>query len=363
MPAGRPGRGLVPGKLHFLAALPRVDGDPDADRSATASRTSSSGSPRRGAARPGPSCGCCPSGSTLDRRCAGRPARRRAAGCCSASTRRSSRPVGLDPDAEPHLLIFGDGQSGKSALLRAYVREVMRTRTPEEAQLVVVDYRRSLLGEVPDDYLLNYLTSRDPGAARDRRPGAATSSTRIPGPDVTPEQLRNRSWWNGAEVFVVVDDYDLVATAAGSPVAPLQPLLAQARDVGLHLVVARRSAAPRRALYEPVIQSLRDLAMPGLLLSGQPRRGPADRHHEAAARRWPGAAGSSPATAASRSSRRPGRSRRSSLPSRAAAAGRHVTGRNLPGAPALEAITHRRGACLRSKDAHRWPDAPLSPRP
>ena len=48
----------------------------------------------------------------------------------------------------------------------------------------------------------------------------------------------------------------------------LQPLMAQARDVGLHVVVARRTGGASRALYEPVIQSLRDLAMPGVMLSG-----------------------------------------------------------------------------------------------
>ena len=31
VPIGRPGRGLVPSKLHFLGALPRIDGDGDAD--------------------------------------------------------------------------------------------------------------------------------------------------------------------------------------------------------------------------------------------------------------------------------------------------------------------------------------------
>ena len=35
----------------------------------------------------------------------------------------------------------------------------MRTRTPSQAQIVLVDYRRSMLGEVPEEYLLNYLTS------------------------------------------------------------------------------------------------------------------------------------------------------------------------------------------------------------
>ena len=82
---------------------------------------------------------------------------------------------------------------------------------------------------------------------------------------------------------MLVDDYDLVATQQSSPVALLQPLLAQARDVGLHVVVARRSGGASRALYEPVIQSLRDLAMPGLLLSGSPRRGSAARQRAAVA--------------------------------------------------------------------------------
>jgi DNA segregation ATPase FtsK/SpoIIIE, S-DNA-T family len=54
----------------------------------------------------------------------------------------------------------------------------------------------------------------------------------------------------------------------------LAPLMAQAHDVGLHVVLARRSGGASRALYEPVMQSLRDLAMPGLLLSGAPHEGP-----------------------------------------------------------------------------------------
>ena len=148
----------------------------------------------------------------------------------------------------------------------------MRTRTPKEAQIVVVDYRRSLLGEVPEEYLLNYLTSATQ-ATPTLKDIATYLESRIPGPDVTPDQLRNRSWWTGAEVYVVVDDYDLVSTQQSSPVAPLQPLMAQARDVGLHVVVARRSGGASRALYEPVIQSLRDLAMPGLMLSGSPDEG------------------------------------------------------------------------------------------
>jgi S-DNA-T family DNA segregation ATPase FtsK/SpoIIIE len=182
-------------------------------------------------------------------------------------------PVTLDPAREPHLLVLGDSGSGRSTVLRTLAQEVMRTRTPAQAQILLVDYRRALLGAVPQDYLLNYVTSATQ-AIPALREVATYLEGRIPGPDVTAVQVRDRSWWSGAELFVLVDDYDLVATSQGSPVAVLQPLLAQARDVGLHLAVARRCGGASRALYEPVIQSLRDLATPGLLLSGNPDEGP-----------------------------------------------------------------------------------------
>jgi S-DNA-T family DNA segregation ATPase FtsK/SpoIIIE len=102
---------------------------------------------------------------------------------------------------------------------------------------------------------------------------AAHLGDRIPGPDISAARLRSRTWWTGAEVFLVVDDYDLVATQHSSPVQVLQPLLAQAHDVGLHLALGRRSGGASRALYEPVIQTLRDLASPGLVLSGSPDEG------------------------------------------------------------------------------------------
>ncbi|MCD6639208.1 MAG: type VII secretion protein EccCa, partial [Nocardioides sp.] len=268
VPTGRPGRGIVPSKLHFLGGLPRIDGDGDAatlgdgvehlvDRAVAAWR-----------GPVGPKLRLLPELISLDQ--VREDARRRLVPerhLLLGINEKELAPVALDVDAEPHLLVFGDGQSGKSTLLRAYVQEVMRTRSPKEAQIVLVDYRRSLLGEVPDEYLLNYLTSATQ-ATPTLKDIATYLEGRIPGPDVTPDQLRSRSWWTGAEVFVVIDDYDLVATQQSSPAAVLQPLLAQARDVGLHVVVARRTGGASRAVYEPVIQSLRDLAMPGVMLSG-----------------------------------------------------------------------------------------------
>ena len=90
---------------------------------------------------------------------------------------------------------------------------------------------------------------------------------------MTPSQLRDRSWWHGPELFLLVDDYDLVATAGNNPLAALIELLPQARDIGLHLVVARRVGGAARALYEPVLQRLRELDSPGLLMSGNREEG------------------------------------------------------------------------------------------
>ena len=268
VPSGRPGRGLVTSKLHFLGALPRVDGDGDASTLGDGVEDLINRASVAWKGAPGPKLRLLPELVGLDK-IREDAARRKvdAKRILIGINERELAPVAIDVTAEPHLVIYGDGQSGKSALLRTYVQEVMRTRTPKEAQIVIVDYRRSLLGEVPDEYLLNYLTSSTQ-ATPTLKDIAAYLESRIPGPDVTPEQLRNRSWWTGAEVFVVVDDYDLVATQQSSPVQALQPLMAQARDTGLHVVVARRVGGASRASYEPVLQSMRDLAMPGVLLSG-----------------------------------------------------------------------------------------------
>jgi S-DNA-T family DNA segregation ATPase FtsK/SpoIIIE len=270
VPSGRPGRGLVASKLHFLAALPRIDGDPDTDTlgDGVEDLVKRVGAAWRGPQ--GPKLRLLPDRIDLDALVAAAPAEDTR--LLLGINEKELASVGLDPDAQPHLLIYGDGQSGKSATLRTYLREVVRTRTPKQAQLVVVDYRRSLLGEVPEDYLLNYLTSATQ-ATPTIKDLAAYLESRIPGPDVTPDQLRTRSWWKGAEVYVVIDDYDLVSTQQSSPIAPLQPLMAQSRDVGLHVVVARRSGGAGRASYEAVLQSMRELAMPGLMLSGSPDEG------------------------------------------------------------------------------------------
>jgi S-DNA-T family DNA segregation ATPase FtsK/SpoIIIE len=183
------------------------------------------------------------------------------------------RPVLVDFDTEPHFLLFGDAESGKSTFLRSLATTITSRFTPEQARIVLVDYRRSLLGAVQTDHLIGTGSSAA-STLELTRSIAGYMQRRLPPGDVTPEQMRTRSWWTGPECFVLVDDYDLVASAPNNPLLPLLEYLAQARDVGLHLVVTRRSGGAGRAMFEPVVQRLRELSSPGLILSGDREEGP-----------------------------------------------------------------------------------------
>ena len=262
VPADRPGRGLTAEKLHFLAALPRIDSDQRPDTVGAGGldlvrRISSSWQGPRA-----PQVRLLPPEVPLDSLPAA-PSRQITLGIAESTL----RPVYLDFAADPHFVAFGDVESGKSSLLRAVARGIVSAYTPTEAAVVVADYRRGLLGVVPPPHLLGYAGSE--GALTPLVEECAQAMrNRLPGPSVTPEELRNRSWWRGPELFVLVDDYELVATVGRNPLAPLLEFLPQARDIGLHLVIVRGSGGAGRALFEPVLQRLRELGSPGLIMSG-----------------------------------------------------------------------------------------------
>jgi len=175
-------------------------------------------------------------------------------------------------DTAPHLLVYGDNQTGKSTLLRTLVQGLVEGKSTDEVGIVFIDHRRSLMGCVPDDYQVAYGMSSDQSASI-----AATIAQslreRMPGPDVTAEQLRDRSWWTGLELFIVVDDYDLVSTTSGNPLQPFVDLVAQASDLGFHLIISRRVGGLARAMHEPLLQRLADISTPGLMFAGDPMEG------------------------------------------------------------------------------------------
>jgi S-DNA-T family DNA segregation ATPase FtsK/SpoIIIE len=264
VPERTPGRGLTQNQLHFLTALPKLTtGEPIDLVKQIAAGWTGAPAPR---VRMLPA--VVPFSAIESVRDENEPLSL-PVGIAEADL----RPVLVDFDSEPHFLLFGDSESGKSTFLRSLATTITGRFTPEQARLIIVDYRRSLLGTVQSDHLIGYGTAAAQTLELIKSVGGYMAG-RLPGPDVTPEQLRTRSWWTGPECFVLVDDYDLVATGPTNPIQPLLDYLAQARDVGLHLVLTRRSGGASRAMFEPVIQRLRELSSPGLIMSGDRDEGP-----------------------------------------------------------------------------------------
>jgi S-DNA-T family DNA segregation ATPase FtsK/SpoIIIE len=271
VPDQSPGRGLTPDAMHFIAGLPRIDGRQEA------ANLSEGVTKLVQAVRnewPGPAA---PAVRLLPAELPYESLR-----TAAAATNRPGIPIGLaeidlapvslDFAAEPHFLLFGDVQSGKSGFLRTVARGITERYEPSQARIILVDYRRSMLSTIDTPHLIGYGTSAEVTADLVRQ-AIVVMKERLPGPDITAEQLRTRSWWKGPELFVLIDDYDLVTSGPNSPVAPLLEFLTQGRDIGLHVVVTRLVGGASRALYDPLLGRIRDLASPGMILSGPREEG------------------------------------------------------------------------------------------
>jgi S-DNA-T family DNA segregation ATPase FtsK/SpoIIIE len=269
VPAGAPGRGLTADGHHLLTALPQVEGYPAAavtkaiadawhGEPAPRVRMLPTRLPYDALLRATESGTALPVGKGLEL----------PVGIAEVDL----QPVTLDFAAEPHLVVYGENECGKSTLLRSLAESIVRRFAPEQARIVLIDYRRSLLGAITTEHQIGY--GMDPESSASLIASVASyMQRRRPGPDVTPEQLRTRSWWEGPECFVLVDDYEDVSSRGTNPLLPLVEYLNQARDVGLHLVVARNSGGAGRAQFDKVLQTLKEVGAPGILLSGDPNEG------------------------------------------------------------------------------------------
>jgi DNA segregation ATPase FtsK/SpoIIIE, S-DNA-T family len=275
LPAALPGRGLAPPGILFHALAPRVDGRDTLDEIGEAQDEVIA---KIAASWPGsaaPPIRLLPeqvTGATL----AAHPDAVSATGPAAALIGLADTdlgPIGLDLTQEdPHLLVLGDSGAGKSVFLRTFIRGLAARQGPDQVRFLLVDYRRSLLEVVPDDYLAAYAGDQDT-AGEYAAQLAAKLAERMPPAGITAQQLRARGWWTGPELYLIVDDYDLVSAATPSPLAGLASYVPQAREIGLHIVAARRVAGMSRSVNDPVLSRIRDLGTIGLLLSGDPREG------------------------------------------------------------------------------------------
>jgi S-DNA-T family DNA segregation ATPase FtsK/SpoIIIE len=268
VPEGSPGRGITREGLHFLTALPRIDSQPSADTLAEGVRKLAEAVAVAWPGEPAPRVRLLPDVLPV----------RALPGVAQTGTRipfgineSTLAPVQLDFGADAHFLVFGDTECGKSNLLRLIAEGVVERYPPDQARLIFIDYRRSLLDSAETEHRIGYAASSAAAVPliNDVREALAQ---RLPPPDLTPAQLRSRSWWKGSDLFLLVDDYDLVAGVT-NPLLPIADLIPQARDIGLHLIVARSAGGAGRAMFDPIIQRIREMGSPGLLMSGSKDEG------------------------------------------------------------------------------------------
>jgi len=261
VPAETPGRGITTEKMHMLTGLPRIDGIQSVEDLADGVAALVLDVRKAWQGPTAPAVRLLPDVVEYARLPVDA-----SRGIPLGLSENDLGPVYMDVSTESHFVVYGDSECGKSALLRSIATRLVE-QEDENVRVVLIDYRRSLLGDIESDRLIGYGTTAEitQGITSDI---TAVLRQRLPGPDVTPEQLRSRSWWGGPEVYVLIDDYDLVTSGSNNPVAGFLDYLSQARDVGLHLIVARRAGGAGRAMYEPIMMRLRELATPGIVMSG-----------------------------------------------------------------------------------------------
>ncbi|NMO54022.1 type VII secretion protein EccCa [Actinoplanes sp. TBRC 11911] len=174
---------------------------------------------------------------------------------------------------QPHFAVLGDSGSGKTHTLRTWMRALTATVSDEGARFMIVDYRRGLLDVVPEGYVGAYAGDEN-AAGVYAKALADTLEARRPPSGISARELRERSWWSGPELYLVVDDLDMLVSGSMSPLAPLLPYLGSSREVGFHVVAAHRTAGIGRSLTSSALLGRAlEIGADGLLLSGDPREG------------------------------------------------------------------------------------------
>jgi S-DNA-T family DNA segregation ATPase FtsK/SpoIIIE len=272
VPSGLPGRGISPPGLLFHALLPRADGGESTDGLGEAQDEILAKITASWTGPPAPPVRLLPEVVHLSDLPPAAPAVA-GQGALVAIGERDLAPAWIDlTGPDQHCLVIGDGGAGKSSFIRTWMRGLAAVHPPQAIRFMVVDYRRGLAGAVPAPYIGAY--AGDAAAARIYAGQLAdTLAGRMPPPGISPRELRQRSWWTGPDLYLVVDDYDLVA-AMQSPLQPLIDYIAQGREIGFHVLVARGSSGIARTLMtDPVISHIRELGAAGMLLSADPREG------------------------------------------------------------------------------------------
>ncbi|OON78072.1 type VII secretion protein EccCa [Streptomyces tsukubensis] len=268
------GRGITAdSKMHFLAGLPRLDGSSSLDDLGDGVAHLVAEVARHWPGAPAPQVRMLPHRLPLTELPAPEATEGDGLRIPLGIDQDALEPVWHDFSRTPHLIVVGDTESGKTNLLRAIARSITTRYTPDRAKIIAVDYRRTLVDAVPEEYRIGHVISLD--NLNETIEGAARAmKDRVPGADIAPARMRQCDWWTGPRLFILVDDYDMVAGSTfQGPFEPLFGNLALGFEMGLHLVIARSAMGAGRGLSDGLVRRLDEANNPAVLLSCPPTEG------------------------------------------------------------------------------------------
>ena len=197
-------------------------------------------------------------------------------------------PVALDFAHNPLLMVLGDTGSGKTTLLRHIIRTVREHSTPNEVAFTVLDRRLHLVDEplFPDN---EYTPNIDRITPAMMGLGALLEKRRPPA-GLSPEELHN---WVSRGVtaqrhYLIIDDVDQIPDAPAvsgpyigqRPWNPITGLLAEARELGLRVIITARATGSGHILMtNPMLRRFHELQANTLMFSGSPQDGGRIRGH------------------------------------------------------------------------------------
>ncbi len=272
--AADPGRGIIKGGLQFQVALPYLVATSEQVSNASASSLEAFAQRLRAewSQPPAPPVLLLPTRVSPDD--VREPEGRASGGIPLGLEEFRLSPLAIDlMSGGPHFLVFGDSESGKTTLLRYWMREIERRYSADEVQFAVIDFRRNILEFLEHPHLFAYACT--PAMVKDcvDRFKAALEGRMAAGGTPTIEELKNPKRWTGPQYFFFVDDYDTLVTPSGNPLSPLLDAIQQGRDVGFHVVLARKVAGTSRTAFEAVFQRVKESGSPGLIMNGDPQEG------------------------------------------------------------------------------------------
>ncbi|MEU6664049.1 type VII secretion protein EccCa [Streptomyces sp. NPDC046821] len=267
--ADTPGRALTDGKLFAQVALPRIDRTPDTrdlgaavERAARTIRATWTGE-------------LAPPVKML-------PTRLPATHLPSVATEPARIPLGVDQDtlgpvlldlfgSDQHLLVLGDDECGKTNLLTHIARQLTARYTDKELTFGIFDPRRGLRGVIPEPYRGGY--AHNAVLADALSTGIAVELAKRLPETADPDAVDTGPTFTGPRIVILIDDYDILTAAGQQPLAAFLPYISSAQDIGLHFVIARRTAGSGRALYEPLLTALRETSTTALVMAGERAEG------------------------------------------------------------------------------------------